>query len=231
MFYSSQININALTGVLSDDEAKHCVKVLRKNIGDSITITSGVGYIIDNAVITRISNSKVSFAFKEEDIRHKHQQHEVIIAISPVKNRNRFEIFIEKSAELGVSKIIPIITKRTEKSNLKYDRLNTILISAIKQSKQSILPKIENITTIEELLNKYEHTEINKYIAFTPKRKSLSKMLLNNKGDSIIIIGPEGGLDITEFEKAEENGFKAVSLGNTILRTETAGIIAACLLT
>mgnify|MGYP003771200125 CR=1 FL=1 len=148
------------------------------------------------------------------------------IAIAPTKKINRFEWFLEKAIEIGVSSITPLICKYNERKSLNYTRLNKIGVSAMKQSLQTYLPKIEPIVSIKEFIESNRCKQ--KYIAHckSSKKVNLSK-IIKRKTNSSIIIGPEGGFTDDEINLAMDYNFIPVSLGNNRLRTETAGI-ASC---
>ena len=148
------------------------------------------------------------------------------IAIAPTKKIDRFELFLEKAIEIGVSSITPLICKYNERKSLNYTRLNKIAVSAMKQSLQTYLPKIEPIVSIKEFIESNQCKQ--KYIAHckNSKKVHLSK-IIKRKTDSSIIIGPEGGFTDDEISLAMDYNFIPVSLGNNRLRTETAGI-ASC---
>jgi 16S rRNA (uracil1498-N3)-methyltransferase len=146
-----------------------------------------------------------------------------------IKNTNRFEWFLEKATEIGVSEIIPIICERTEKQNFRHDRMKNILISAMLQSQQAWLPILhEPIKFLEVVKNSSQQ---NKYIAHCSEEEKKELSNETSRKSSIILIGPEGDFTKNEIELAIENKFVPVTLGDTRLRTETAGMVAAVLLT
>ena len=155
----------------------------------------------------------------------------ITIAISPVKNNTRFEWFLEKATEIGVTEIIPLICSRTEKTVFKFERMKSILVSAMLQSQQCWLPVLQEPTKFIELVK--SSIQQQKFIAhcMDDAKRSLSDLNNESLSSKIILIGPEGDFTMDEIELALKNNFSAVSLGNTRLRTETAGIVAAILLT
>jgi 16S rRNA (uracil1498-N3)-methyltransferase len=156
----------------------------------------------------------------------------VTIAVSPLKNASRYEWFLEKATELGVSTIVPVICQRTEKSHLRRDRLQGILVSAMLQSQQSWLPEFPEPLTFPEYLSLASQTSGATYIAHCEPgyKKELSSVLGAPSTDRTILIGPEGDFTPQEIEAALAAGFMPVSLGDTRLRTETAAMYAAALL-
>lgn len=221
-FYSSNINSNFLS--LDNEDSKHCVKVLRKKNGDNINILDGNG----NVYLARIIDNNLKETKLEviSKIYYEREKFGLHIGISLLKSVDRFEWFVEKACELGVTEISPIICKNTEKNNYKIERLKKITISSIKQSQNKYLPIINDITTFNNLIsNKFDN--LDKYIAFCNSDDNIhfNKFNLTNKS-IIVLIGPEGDFSTNEIKLALENDFKGISLGKNRLRTETAGIFA-----
>ena len=153
----------------------------------------------------------------------------ITIAISLVKNASRFEWFLEKATEIGVTTIIPLLCQRTEKQHFRTERMNGIVISAMLQSKQVWLPELKNPTPFKETVTQSD--EKSKFIAHceTDKEK-LQLTTIKKEESSIILIGPEGDFSPEEISLAKINHFIPVALGETRLRTETAGMVATTIL-
>ena len=211
LFYNSEINVNDNDLIISDSEHHHITKVLRKKINNKVFLTNGKGYLFETVISEINSNKKPPMDYS------------LNIAIAPTKKIDRFEWFLEKVIEIGVSSVTPLICKYNERKSLNYARLNKIALSAMKQSLQTYLPKIEPIVTIKEYIESNQCKQ--KYIAHckNSKKTHLSK-IIKRKTNSSIIIGPEGGFTDDEISLAMEYNFIPVSLGNNRLRTETAGI-------
>jgi len=211
---------------LNEETSKHIIQVLRMKNGEQLQITNGKGKIITAEIISE--NKKATDVKLLASDNCQQRANKISIAISLIKNIHRFEWFLEKATEIGVSDIIPIICERTEKQNFRYDRMKNILISAMLQSQQGWLPNLHEPKKFTEIVKISEYQ--NKYIAHCIKdeKKQLVNQLI--KKSSIILIGPEGDFTKDEIELAKQNNFKAVSLGETRLRTETAGIVACVLL-
>lgn len=210
---------------LDADESRHCVKVLRKKAGDVIRLTDGRGFFYD-AVITNADPSECAFEVAQK-IAAVQNDYFIHIAISPTKNADRTEWFIEKATELGVDKISLIDCKNTERSFIKTDRLLKVAISAMKQSVKAVLPRIE-----DHLLQFSEVTEDcmekEKCIAYVDAANPLHLKEAVRPGTSYcVLIGPEGDFSPEELKTALDHDFRKVSLGPSRLRTETAGV-AAC---
>lgn len=213
---------------LDEDTSKHVVQVLRKKIGDEILLTDGKGTKAV-AAITGDNRKRCSVRLISRE-REEEPQPRVCIAISLVKNASRFEWFLEKATEIGVREIIPLLCERTEKEKFRHDRLNNILISAMLQSQQCWLPVLHEPTGFSAVLQQKAFTH--RFIAhcLPEERLSLSRLSKDLEGSSIIYIGPEGDFSKEEIEEALQQKVTAVMLGETRLRTETAGIVAATLL-
>ena len=218
--------------VLNEENSRHIVQVLRMGEGRQINITDGLGTICTAEIleahkkkcIVKILDTLIQIAPAKK----------VCIAISPVKNSSRFEWFLEKATEIGVTEIVPLTCERTEKQYLKHDRLRGILISAMLQSQQSWLTILHEPIKFEKFVE--ENKSNNKFIAHCDEQNKislkeitiqLSNQLINH---STILIGPEGDFTQEEIELALQNDFTPVALGNTRLRTETAALVAATLL-
>jgi len=209
--------------VLSAEERKHAIKVLRKGIGDELYFTNGNGLFLTGK-ITSINKLKTTVKIISEERKKKSHDYLLHIAIAPTKNIDRFEWFLEKATEIGIDEITPIICERSERKAIKLERCKRILKSAIKQSLKFHLPIINNPIKFQELINNKNYS--NKYIAHCNKKNIVSLKDQELGGDTLILIGPEGDFSISETNHAIENGFKEISLGKDRYRTETAGVIS-----
>jgi len=227
-FYINEFNSSQKEIVLDEDTSRHVVQVLRMREGEKINLTDGKGSLIT----AEISDAhKKHCSVKIEGTRHKEQgARRISIGISLLKNTNRFEWFLEKATEVGVSEIIPLICERTEKQKFRYDRMKGICISAMLQSQQTWLPALHEPNQFDVLAIQQFSNE-QKFIAHcdeSNQKNNLSTFQLFNS--SIILIGPEGDFTKDEIQLALQHNFIPVSLGETRLRTETAGIVASTLL-
>jgi 16S rRNA (uracil1498-N3)-methyltransferase len=209
---------------LDHEESRHCVKVLRKQEGDLIRIADGQGHFYD-AAISQANDKKCTFAITNEVQVPKDDFH-IHIALSPTKNLDRTEWFVEKAVEIGVHQISFILCGNSERKVLKLDRLERKAISAMKQSQHAYLPEIHPLIRFQDFVKK-QHAGSEKCIAYLgdepgPQLINATKAQQNY----IILIGPEGDFSPEEVNMALKAGFKTVSLGNSRLRTETAGIVA-----
>jgi 16S rRNA (uracil1498-N3)-methyltransferase len=227
-FYVQEIKNEKDIVVLDEETSRHIAQVLRMKPDEELLLTDGKGSRA-KAIITNDHRKKCEVTIvsteKESALVPK-----ITIAISLIKNASRFEWFLEKATEIGVNEIIPLLCERTEKEKFRNDRLQNILISAMLQSQQSRLPALQPPTHFQEVIK--HSTQLNKFIAhcLPGSRTSLSGAAGEKSESSIILIGPEGDFTEHEIETALHQNFKPVALGNTRLRTETAGIVAATLL-
>jgi 16S rRNA (uracil1498-N3)-methyltransferase len=213
--------------VLDEDTSKHVINVLRMQKGEEILLTDGKGKKA-KALIVDDNRKKCVVEISSMEIEQERKS-KVGIGISLIKNSSRFEWFLEKATEIGVSEIIPLICARTEKEKFRFDRMQNILISAMLQSQQYWLPVLHEPIEFEKAIQlPFEQ----KFIAHCEEtdKQSLSSQQINNLTSHLILIGPEGDFTYEEIESAIKNNFLPVSLGNTRLRTETAGMVAATLL-
>ncbi|MEP6926803.1 MAG: RsmE family RNA methyltransferase [Ginsengibacter sp.] len=213
--------------ILSEESSKHIVQVLRMRADDPLLITNGKGETLTASIILA-DKKRTEVKITGRTFTPQHVA-KVSIAISLIKNMNRFEWFLEKATEIGVSEIIPLICQRTEKQHFKYDRMKKILVSATLQSQQAWLPLLYEPLKFLEVTTRFSYQ--NKFIAYCiedEKKKLANEAII--QGDQLILIGPEGDFTKDEIESAIQHDFIPVSLGETRLRTETAGLVAAVLL-
>lgn len=233
-FYTETLSPSEKIILLNEENSKHVVQVLRMQTGEPLKLTNGKGNIYSANVedahkkkctvkITQISSEKIP-------------DRKVCIAVSPVKNSSRFEWFLEKATEMGVTEIVPLMCVRTEKQHLRYDRMKGILISAMLQSQQAWLPMLHEPVKFTDYIKLSAELKSNKYIAHCEEenKTSLKNILTQTsyllKADAIILIGPEGDFTTDEISFSLQNNFVPVALGDTRLRTETAAVVAAALL-
>ena len=231
-FYTEFISSADSIVVLNEENSKHIVQVLRMAEGRQINITDGLGTICTAEIVE--AHKKKCTVKIIDTLKQIAPAKKVCIAISPVKNSSRFEWFLEKATEIGVTEIVPLICERTEKQYLKYDRLRGILISAMLQSQQSWLPVLHEPIKFEKFVE--ENKSNHKFIAHCEEQnktslKEITEQLPNEIiTQSLILIGPEGDFSKEEIAIALKNNFIPISLGQTRLRTETAAMVAATLL-
>ena len=209
--------------ILSTEESKHATKVLRKKEGDMLNFTDGKGGFY-KAVITLADSRKCRLKIVSNDQKEKQHNYYLHIAIAPTKKMDRYEWFLEKATEIGIDEITPIICSRSERKIIKTERCNRILLSAMKQSLKFHKPKLNEAISLKGFLK--QDFEGNKYISHCDGAERIELKNEKTEKKTLILIGPEGDFSPNEIEMALKNQFKAVSLGNSRLRTETAGILA-----
>ena len=209
--------------ILSTEESKHTTKVLRKKEGDILNFTDGKGGFY-KAEITLADSRKCILKIISSDQKGKQHNYHLHIAIAPTKNMDRFEWFLEKATEIGIDEITPIICSRSERKVIKTERGNRILLSAMKQSLKHHLPKLNEAINLNDFIK--QDFEGAKYIAHCEDGEKKELKTVSKTEKTLILIGPEGDFSPKEIELALQNQFKAVSLGTSRLRTETAGIVA-----
>ena len=208
---------------LNTEESKHITKSLRKKEGDVLNFTDGKGNLLIAEIISSdLRKTRVKVIEKiDKEKGHNYYLH---IAIAPTKNMDRFEWFLEKATEIGIDEITPIICDRSERKVVRTERCNRILLSAMKQSLKFHKPKLNESISFTDFIKK--DLEGSKYIAHCEKSEKIELKDKETEKKTLILIGPEGDFSPTEIEKATNNNCRAISLGNSRLRTETAGIIA-----
>ena len=220
LFYAEHIEIPHFT--FGEQESKHIAKVLRLQTGNKLLLTDGKGFFYE-AEISEISNKKCSVNILKKEQQQKHDYY-LHIAISPTKNNDRFEWFLEKATEIGIDEITPLLTKNSERTRIKAERFQKVIESAMKQSHKAYHPKLNELTSFDDFLNsKLDYDK--KLIAhcYDDKKYSLKKAV-QEKQRVLIMIGPEGDFTLEEVELATRKGINPLSLGEYRLRTETAGI-------
>lgn len=231
LFYTNNIKNNIAE--LPEEEAIHCLKTLRKKVGDEIQFVDGQGNWYKGKIIGT-GKKTVSIGIESVIENHNPRNHYLHIAIAPTKNINRFEWFLEKATEFGIDEITPLLCYHSERKKIRLDRLEKVVKAAMKQSLKAYLPKVNELTSFKDFLktqNNLENTsESQKFIAHCQDGFSDEKLHLKNVASAkqvTILIGPEGDFSSSEVELALGHDFQEISLGKERLRTETAGL-AAC---
>lgn len=208
---------------LNEEDSKHCVKVLRNKIGDTINLVDGKGnWVTAKIVNTNFKNLKLDLQTTVNE--YNKVDYYIHIAIAPTKNTDRLEWFLEKAVEIGVDEITFLQTNKSERKELKLNRLEKIAIAAMKQSKKAYLPKINPLIKLPEFL-KEDLSNLQKFVAFVDNTNiEFLHNLANKSGKYLVLIGPEGDFSKDEIEVLKKKEFQCISLGKSVLRTETAGI-------
>jgi 16S rRNA (uracil1498-N3)-methyltransferase len=212
--------------ILNEDTSKHVINVLRMQKGEELLLTDGKGQKAKATIIDDNRKRCVVEIFSIE--KNEKRLPNITIAISIIKNSSRFEWFLEKATEIGINEIIPLICERTEKEKFRYDRMNGILISAMLQSQQTWLPVLHQPTSFQDVVKNAAQQQGFIAHCLPEGKRQLSSLVTHHS--TIILIGPEGDFTQKEIDFALQNNFDPVGLGDTRLRTETAGLVAATLL-
>lgn len=209
---------------LPAEEARHAIGVLRLRAGDRIGLLDGKGTRAE-AVIIKTDKRGCTVRVMSSVLVAQERAARIHLAVAPTKQMERFEWMLEKCTEIGVDRITPLMTERTERSRLRRDRAEKILVSAMKQSQRAWLPRLDMLTSITELIASPLPPQ-RFFGSCEGERKTLSSAYAA-KADSLMLIGPEGDFTPEEMNTLVANGFSPVSLGDARLRTETAAV-AAC---
>lgn len=220
LFYSAHIDPEY--HVLSQEESKHC-RVLRIKPGDFIYLTNGKGTLCKTIVTENSTGIYHTKIVEQHDEFHKRPYH-LHMAIAPTKNTDRFEWFLEKVTELGIDEITPLICAHSEKTHLKYERLQKVLISAVKQSFTAYLPRLNNQAKFADFVKTISTGQ--KFIAYCGETSQHLSAACMPGQELTILIGPEGDFSEEEITLAKNSGFIPITLGKNRLRTETAGVFA-----
>lgn len=224
IFYAP--GIEGDTYILDEKESRHCIKVLRMTAGTMVRVIDGKGNLYEG-VIDNPDPKRCSILLNNVITGFEKRNYRLHIAISPVKNQDRFEWFVEKSVEIGIDEITPLICKNTEKQRVNPSRLNSIIISAMKQSLKAGMTLLNEATSFENFISKDQAgSRLFGHCRATGKRSKIDQEYKKGE-DAVIMIGPEGDFSDNEIGLALKQGFHPVHFGNSRLRTETAGI-AAC---
>lgn len=208
---------------LPAEEAQHCSRVMRHQVGDSIRIADGRGTLFD-ARITLVARNVVDVELLEAHRNFASHNYELTMAVAPTKNADRFEWFVEKAVEIGVDRIVPLEGEWSERRRVNLDRLTKIAVAAMKQSHKAALPRIDDLTPARDFIRSYPGRL---FMAHCHEgRKSYLYDALPRGGSVAVMIGPEGDFSPAEVALAGEYGCRAVSLGPCRLRTETAAVFA-----
>jgi 16S rRNA (uracil1498-N3)-methyltransferase len=205
-----------------EEESRHLTQVLRRNAGDRIRCTDGRGFLYDAELTATSKHGAIARVLNRTEAAPAPRLH---VGIAPTKNIDRIEWFLEKAVEIGVGSITPLLCKRAERQNLRPDRLEKIMLSAMKQSLRAHLPVLYPLTPIAQVIaNATEPLKAIAWCADTPLPDF--QTILRPDTSVLILIGPEGDFTPEEVNTALAGGFQAVGLGTARLRTETAGLMA-----
>jgi len=221
LFYEPDFSTNG--NILSQDESKHCIRVLRHQNGDTISVMDGKGSIY-SAKIINANQKKCELAIIETKTDAP-RSFSIHMAVAPTKNIDRFEWFLEKATEIGVEEITPILCEHSERKIIKPERLEKVIIAAAKQSLKAYTPKLNPLVRYKDFIATQQNNTIS-YIAHCENSpKELLQKAYTKNSNAIVLIGPEGDFSSNEIAIAKKAECKEISLGKERLRTETAALM------
>ncbi|WP_318308073.1 16S rRNA (uracil(1498)-N(3))-methyltransferase [Flagellimonas crocea] len=224
LFYNPSLDYSAKQFIFPPDESKHIVRVLRKTEGDIVHITNGKGYLFEAEILEPDQKKcKARIISERKSIPKRYKLHMVV---APTKMNDRYEWFLEKATEIGVDEITPIICEHSERKTLKMKRMERVLQSAMKQSLQTVLPKLNPPIAYNDFME--SDTSLGfKFIAhcLDGEKMELKRRVIADN-DATILIGPEGDFSKEEIDLAKSKAYIPISLGINRLRTETAAIVS-----
>ena len=226
VFYAKELE--GRNAILDEDESRHLIRVLRLSGNDPVDLVDGKGNLLKGTIIdpdpkgTRVRIREVI----KDHLARKFHLH---IAIAPTKSPDRFEWFLEKATEIGIEEITPIHCERSERSHIRHDRSEKILLAAMKQSGRALLPKLNPMVSFGDFITLSRADRM--YIAHCGiDAGQKAEGPVSGKLSWLVLIGPEGDFSPEEVEQALSTGYREISLGEAVYRTETAGIIACQLI-
>lgn len=221
VFYTPDI---AVDGELPEEEAGHCLRVLRLGVGDEVMLTDGKGFFY-KAVITAATGKRCQVKVVETIGQAPLWNGRLHLAMAPTKNMDRIEWFAEKATEIGFDELSFVNCRFSERKVIKTERIEKIVVSAVKQSLKARKPLVNELTDFGKFIQ--QKFEGQKFIAhcYEGDKPLLKDVLIPGK-NAVVLIGPEGDFSPEEVQKAEAAGFQAISLGKSRLRTETAALVA-----
>ena len=223
LFYNATINEVTETFSFDREESKHIIKVLRKKDGDILFVTNGLGFLFKTEIILA-SDSKCTVQMISFD-KAPTPNFKLHLAVAPTKMNDRYEWFLEKATEIGIHEITPIICDRSERKVINKERFEKILLSAMKQSNELFLPKLNPAISFKDFV-KQKNKGLQLIAHCEETDKKTLKSILQSNTDVTVLIGPEGDFSEKEITLALDQNYVPVSLGNTRLRTETAAVVA-----
>lgn len=223
-FYSPDAATDSL---LPPDESMHALRVLRLKEGDDIFLLDGKGFFY-KATISMVASKKCFFEIKEKVEQEKTWNGWIHLAIAPTKNIDRIEWMVEKAVEVGVDEISFLNSRFSERNTVKIERIEKIVVAAVKQSRKAFMPKVNEMVSFDEFISR-KHSG-RKFISHcyeeVPRVDFFNTIYSTPADDILVLVGPEGDFSIDEVTKACSMGYESVTFGKSRLRTETAGLMA-----
>lgn len=222
IFYTPQIANGQCT--MSEEESKHCIKVLRLVPGDKVQLIDGVGGY-HTAEIADPNPKRCTLTITNTINNYEQRPYRIHIAIAPTKNIDRTEWFVEKAVEIGIDEITMLVSQHSERRNVNIDRIDKIIVSAMKQSVKAYKPILNDATPFSDFVKK-EHTGRKMIAHCIDSEKHPLKSMVDETSEYTVLIGPEGDFSPEEVALATSNGYSCIDLGPYRLRTETAALVA-----
>ena len=224
LFYAAEFT--APEYILSEEESRHAVKVLRRVEGDTLHITDGRGSLYRCEVASAHPKHclvRVVELFAEFE----KLPYNLTMAVAPTKNIDRYEWFLEKATEIGVARFVPVVSEHSERKVIKHEREEKVITAAVKQSLKAYHPVLEEITPFDKLVrSEFAGRKFIAHCGDAVKEKSYLATTIRKGEDALILIGPEGDFSSEEVRLAVECGFEEITLGTQRFRTETAAVVA-----
>lgn len=224
-FYAPDILTNP---ILPESDSQHCIRVLRRQVGDIIDVIDGRGHRLRCRITDPHSKHTLVEIVGTEDIPLPWRG-EITIAVAPTKHLDRMEWLVEKLVEIGVNRFVPLLCTHSERKEIKRERIEKIAVSAMKQSLKTWMPRIDGMTPLSAFIKEMQQSQAQRFVAYCDPaipRRDLAKELRPD-ADTVILIGPEGDFSPQEIRATIDSGFIPATLGDCRLRTETAAL-AAC---
>ncbi len=226
LFYTPDLDTQASHYQLSEEESKHAIRVLRLANTDVVQLIDGKGGLYQAEIIDA-HPKRCTLEIKSREFAYQKPNYHLHIAVAPTKNIDRIEWFLEKATEIGIQEITPIISEHSERKDVKIERLNKVIISAMKQSLKAYMPVLNEAISFDKFITLHKDSDANKAIAHCEDDE---KVYLNESFSKaqkyLVLIGPEGDFSQKEIQQALAAGFHPISLGEARLRTETAALYA-----
>lgn len=224
LFYAPEISLPRYT--LNEEESKHCIRVLRMSLGDELHLTDGRG-TLHRCKVVDDNAKRCTVEVVESITEYQKPTYSLTMAVAPTKNIERFEWFLEKATEVGISEIYPIVTEHSERRQIKLEREQKVITSAVKQSLKAYHPTLHDLTPVKQVISMpFDGQKFIAHCNSSLGEREYLGSLIKKGGNMLILIGPEGDFSPEEITFALQNGFKAISLGRERLRTETAAVVA-----
>ena len=228
LFYLPDLQCDDTTALFTEEESGHGVRVLRLKADDEVLLTNGKGWMF-TAIITEAHHKHTQARIISKQHLPREGNFHLHLAVAPTKNISRFEWFLEKACEIGVDEITPLICEHSERQKLNMERLNRVLISAMKQSQTAVLPILHQPCDLPKFALQCDTQQ--KFVGWCGEDTVGELFALAAAGNSVtVLIGPEGDFSENEINLLKNNGFQPVSMGRQRLRTETAAMVACCIL-